>query len=1653
MNTQVSYFKKVLVVLMAVMMVFTMMPSMTWAAEDNISSESSMITSMNISAPDGTAVFYEEGKNGEFYLRQASTADTIWREDMPIGFSEQVYKYFVLCNNSTTGEIPIRFKVTEGVNVKYQVGSKDMQEASIAADGTGQFTITASAKTSGNDADLLANKSCKVVLTVSKDDTSQAYEINFFRKNNIFDILNLKIDDTAPLGYDSTSTTELTVGVDGTFSLHLETRVGFGWTGTLSKEENTLEICSSKTFTIKDKKWDISELSAGKYYIRYSNKKYTHTLILNAIDQAPRKINFFVKNKETSEKISDAQITVFDKDEKLLTSGEDGYSLSPGGYTYVIKKQGYFTEQGNFLVEAEAKTVTVELTPCDTVGSSNTIERFYGEHYSAGTLSGGGEWTATQYENTDIYIANIEKVTTFGVDYTIRGTLVSPTAMVRIIDVNGNVHPVSYTIVDGKRTFNTDIAFFAFGAQHFTVHVSDDGLESKEYELILVVRKYSALVSLENVMLRAAQDNTLLETSNQPEAVNTDSGYVKKAVVDTNRIVLQLKRSGSEPNFSLIWSLGTWFSNDENWVRINGGAWTRASASAGILNSSIALNLKHGLNIIDIKCEEPENPYKTQDHDGYTNVGVPVENAREVETEYTTLLVYNNAESALPDAEAASTLAIQAVEAKQWIAKRVIDINEFPVAKDVENYDVFIPESMVYPYIVLTIYPENPADDIKVDGALGERIGYNFVVPIKDKDSVNVTLSAVGGKSKNYTIDLIQKSNAAFIETLDVKNGKLNKEFVKEQFNYTIEASDWSAGDICLTPKFSEGATVKVNGIDFSGESISIGKKDQKTIIEVIAADTVTTKKYIFLQGNTAISESTKERATAILEKGWLKDPAITKGKYYGNYWGVFQAAATGIDLHNSTFEVKKLEDCKQATDYGATILQLVLMGENPYDYKGVNYVEALDNDDSHAYANDIFRLLAFTAVGYDYDEVLVENITRMAKSKSADLDLKSWALIAVSSLYDKAELAGIAETFKSKLQVTGKDAGMFVGDYGANANTQGCVISALVSAGIDVGSEEWTSNGIDPLSVMEKSYVREDGKIYYINPENMPSYWTSVECDYNKDFIIALGDIIAGSSVWQREALTREKFDDLLAQAEKMASGKEGTTAQRAYVEKKCNRAKAEAAGKDVNAIKGLGYAYYDLYEAMSRIDSSMKMSDPNAVKVKSLSVNGNVKSDYTLNENFDSQGISFTVMYEDGTSEDLTLDQVNLIGFDTATSGMKPIRFEYRGVYSDVIYITVTGNSSAENTNTVLVTVKDPAGKTYYDTASIAIEDGETAYSVLSKTGLKISCRDSQYGLYVEGIEGLYEFDKGKGSGWMYRVNGVFPNYSAALYKLKKGDKVEWLYTRNYGADIGAGNMFTPGGAGGEEVKDVTTDTKTGITTAPTDVKVSEKTNADGTKTKVAEVKVSADNQKEILKQAKASKSKEIILNVSSKSVGDATKADVTLDKSFINSIVKDTNAKLTIRTPFGDKTYTQEELKAMSEAATGATVTVAIEKAAEEEPQIDANALTAKLTPVARSAKTAKKNVKVIVSLDKQDKAMIQELKDAGYTVKYRFYRSTKKAAGYKAAVTKKTASYINTGGKKGTKYFYKVQVRAYDENGKLTAKTALKQCKYASRTWAK
>ena len=100
---------------------------------------------------------------------------------------------------------------------------------------------------------------------------------------------------------------------------------------------------------------------------------------------------------------------------------------------------------------------------------------------------------------------------------------------------------------------------------------------------------------------------------------------------------------------------------------------------------------------------------------------------------------------------------------------------------------------------------------------------------------------------------------------------------------------------------------------------------------------------------------------------------------------------------------------------------------------------------------------------------------------------------------------------------------------------------------------------------------------------------------------------------------------------------------------------------------------------------------------------------------------------------------------------------------------------------------------------------------------------------------------------------------------------------------------------------------------------------------------------------------------------------------------------------------------------------------------------------------TTKTSKKSVKVQVAA-KSSKSLISDIKSLGYTVKYQFYRSTKKTAGYKLRKTSSKNSFISTKGTKGRKYYYKARVLVYD--GKtLVAKSALRQCSYGARTWIK
>ena len=90
-----------------------------------------------------------------------------------------------------------------------------------------------------------------------------------------------------------------------------------------------------------------------------------------------------------------------------------------------------------------------------------------------------------------------------------------------------------------------------------------------------------------------------------------------------------------------------------------------------------------------------------------------------------------------------------------------------------------------------------------------------------------------------------------------------------------------------------------------------------------------------------------------------------------------------------------------------------------------------------------------------------------------------------------------------------------------------------------------------------------------------------------------------------------------------------------------------------------------------------------------------------------------------------------------------------------------------------------------------------GQTAFDLLQEAmeeagiPMEFSQTPAYNSVYIEGIDNVYEFDFGELSGWTYRVNGVFSGYSSSSYVLSPGDRVEFMYTRDFGRDVG--NTFS--------------------------------------------------------------------------------------------------------------------------------------------------------------------------------------------------------------------------------------------------------------------
>ncbi|MDR1539299.1 MAG: DUF4430 domain-containing protein [Clostridiales bacterium] len=103
-------------------------------------------------------------------------------------------------------------------------------------------------------------------------------------------------------------------------------------------------------------------------------------------------------------------------------------------------------------------------------------------------------------------------------------------------------------------------------------------------------------------------------------------------------------------------------------------------------------------------------------------------------------------------------------------------------------------------------------------------------------------------------------------------------------------------------------------------------------------------------------------------------------------------------------------------------------------------------------------------------------------------------------------------------------------------------------------------------------------------------------------------------------------------------------------------------------------------------------------------------------------------------------------------------------------------------------------PADGTIFPASTVEAYVGESVFNVLqremkrARIHLEFMNTPIYNSAYIEGINNIYEYDAGELSGWMYKVNGRFPNYGCSRHLLQPGDAIEWIYTCDLGRDVGA-------------------------------------------------------------------------------------------------------------------------------------------------------------------------------------------------------------------------------------------------------------------------
>lgn len=701
-----------------------------------------------------------------------------------------------------------------------------------------------------------------------------------------------------------------------------------------------------------------------------------------------------------------------------------------------------------------------------------------------------------------------------------------------------------------------------------------------------------------------------LYNGNSREKLDEDKQFFKNSLYFANNNlndVDSLRLSIKHKNIEVLDTTKAYFEGismeqiyrqDDNYVSVNGGKWVRVDGDGNGISQEMVL--QKGLNIIQIRgvTDKELSSY------GKTFIyGTSV------------LFIYRENENIYEKTMGEDT-SIGDIRAFRITSNaNPLKYKEYTITT--EDNKKFITLSTAEKQILLSVSSKDAEATVDIQNST-ENIGGRYVVNVSpeaygEDTPIGIKVTPANGNTNEaveYELYVHWESGEASFSSLNISGVDLSPAYDKDNSFYEIIKNDESS-DIIFTyelPENAKVASVSVDGSPFTGlnedTSFNVNNLQKEVIVEIVAeANNVTqSKKYYFevplSKGN--LSATAYNKSKEMLDKAWEnRDKKYGSYAYDGDYWGLFGACAANRPLEDALIYDIETHQYKQATDYAAVILELVLAGENPYDYNGKNYVEGLLNQETNGgfggYGNNIWALLALDAAGTEFSgkDKLVSIVANQAASSAFDLDMRGWALIALESHLDypviKAKVTYAMRNIQNERTLKdGKFAGTFQHAYyvGQNINTHACVVSGLIANGIDISALDWTfevdeNTSQNPVDIFKLFQNQEDGRFYWKTDDGGETY---VFPGYNKDAMIALGDICVGSNVWQRCALTNDKMSELIRTAKEELNKLSNDNCY------KNELSAAISSAEKVENSNGFGMQYYALQDALYKAVPSLK-------------------------------------------------------------------------------------------------------------------------------------------------------------------------------------------------------------------------------------------------------------------------------------------------------------------------------------------------------------------------------------------------------------------------------------------------------------------------------